>query len=125
MAKIKNIEETIVNDSVKYQVLCPLTAFICVGDKLNDEEYGRFLAGDDERRNRFMPSGKAISKSVRGRGGSGGRGGKGGKGAGKSVGIRPPHRFRPGTVAIREISKKKRISSRKEENECEEESRSS
>ena len=42
-ARINNIEEQIVNDSIKYQVLSPLTAFICVGDKLKDEEYGKFL----------------------------------------------------------------------------------
>ena len=36
MAKPANLESKIVAESVRHQVLCPLTAFLCVGKKLMD-----------------------------------------------------------------------------------------
>lgn len=58
-----------------------MTAFVCVGDKLSDEEEGRFLDGGSFD---FNTSGSLFMYSSGGfRGRGGGRGGKGT--AGKSV----------------------------------------
>ena len=39
IAKVEDLEKEIVKRSIRSQVLCPLTAFICVGKKLEDGKY--------------------------------------------------------------------------------------
>lgn len=48
IAKIDDLEKEIVRRSVKSQVLCPLTAFICVGKKLEDGKYIEFMSKGKE-----------------------------------------------------------------------------
>lgn len=45
-AKVNSLQEYIVRDSVKHQILCPLTAFVCVGKPLGDAELQLYQSQD-------------------------------------------------------------------------------
>lgn len=42
--KVRDYKQEAINYSIKYQILSIFTAFLCVGEKLVDEAYQKFLA---------------------------------------------------------------------------------
>jgi hypothetical protein len=49
LAKVNSLSEYIVSQSVRHQIMCPLTAYVCVGRALGDAELQKFVSEDSLR----------------------------------------------------------------------------